>query len=54
MEGHIAVANDTLVEGLKFAIPDVASYVNSRESVAYWPSGGNSYGVKGVKVIELQ
>jgi len=54
MEGHIAVANDKLVEGLKFAVPDVASYVNSRESVTYWPSGGNSYAVRGVKVIKIQ
>ena len=52
--GHIAVANDKLVEGLKFAVPVVASYVNSRESVTYWPSGGNSYGVKGVQVIKIQ
>ena len=54
MEGHIAIANDKLVEGLKFTVPDVASYVNSRESVTYWPSGGNSYTVRGVKVIKIQ
>jgi len=54
MESHIAVANDKLVEGLKFAVPDVASYVNSRESVTYWPSGGNSYAPNGVNVIKLQ
>jgi len=54
MEAHIASANDKLVEGLKFAVPSVASYVNARESVTFWPSGGNSYAPNGVKVIKLQ
>ena len=54
MEGHISVANDKLVEGLKFAAPAVASYANSRESVTYWPSGGDSYAPNGVNAIILQ
>ena len=54
MESHIAVANDKLIDGLKFATPDVASYINSRESVTFWPSGAASYSVNGVKVTEFQ
>lgn len=53
MEGHIAISDVKLLDDLKFATPKSASYVNSRESVMYWPSGGNSYAPNGVKFIIL-
>ena len=54
MEGDIAVAGDKLVEGLKIAVPLAASYANSRESVTYLPSGGNSYAPNMVNVLQFE
>ena len=53
MEATVQAVEDRLIDSLKFQISPTASYVTNRRSVTFHPQGGNSYGVKGVKVIKI-
>ena len=53
MESHIQSQEDHLIEGLSFKLKPGASYVTNRDSVSYFPSGGNQYTPTGVKVIKI-
>ena len=44
---------DVLVDGLSFTLKKGASYVNSRRSVTFHPSGSNIYSPQGTKLIKL-
>ena len=53
MESHIQSQEDHLIEGLSFKFKPGASYVTQRDSVSYFPSGGNQYTPAGVKVVKI-
>ena len=53
MESHAQRVEDYLIEGLSFKMAPGASYVTSRRSVSFFPTGGNSYSPGGVKVIKV-
>ena len=44
---------DFLVDGLSYKLKKGASYVNSRRSVTYHPSGSNIYSTNGTKLIKI-
>ena len=52
MEASVASQEDHLIEGLSFKLKPGASYVTQRDSVSFFPSGGNSYSSTGVKVVK--
>ena len=53
MESHAQSVEDYLIEGLSFKLAPGASYVTSRRSVSFFPTGGNAYSPSGVKVIKV-
>ena len=53
MEGHVQSVEDNSIDSLNFKLRAGASYVTNRRSVTFWPSGGNEYTCKGVKVIKI-
>ena len=52
MESHVQSQEDHLIEGFSFKLKLGASYVSSRDSVSFFPSGGNQYSPTGVKVTK--
>jgi len=54
MESHAQSVEDYLIDGLSFKLTPGASYITSRRSVTFFPTGGNAYSPNGVKVIKVQ
>jgi len=55
MEAITNGVEDLLIDGLKFKLPNSASYVQERESSTFWATGSNTYkSTEGVKVIRFQ
>ena len=53
MEPHVQSVDDHLIPGLSFKLNPSASYVQSRDSVTYYPSVGNAYSSSGVRVAKV-
>ena len=54
MESHAQSVEDYLIDGLSFKLTPGASYITSRRSVTFFPTGGNANSPNGVKVIKVQ
>ena len=53
MDSHAQSVEDNLIDSLSFKLKPGASYVTDRESVSFFPQGGNDYQPNGVKVIKI-
>ena len=53
METHIQSVEDSLIDGLSFRLPNSANFINDRRSVSFFPSGGNEFSPRGVKIIKF-
>ena len=53
MEAHIQSVEDSLIEGLSFRLPNSANFIQDRRSVSFFPSGGDTYQPRGVKIIKF-
>ena len=53
METQIQSVEDSLIDGLSFRLPNSANFINDRRSVSWFPTGGNEFSPRGVKIIKF-
>ena len=53
METQIQSVEDSLIDGLSFRLPNSANFIQDRRSVTFFPSGGDGYTPRGVKMIKF-
>jgi hypothetical protein len=53
METHIQSVEDSLIDSLSFRLPNSANFINDRRSVTFFPTGGNEFSPRGVKINKL-
>ena len=53
METHIQSVEDSLIDSLSFRLPNSANFINDRRSVSFFPTGGNEFSPRGVKIIKF-
>ena len=54
MEAHVASAEDQLVPGLSYKLPNAANFIHSRDSVTQFCQAGNQYSPTGVRLVRFQ
>jgi len=47
-------AVDELIPGLSYVLDPTAQYVRARQATTFFPSGGNSYSINGVRVLRFE